>query len=344
MKLRIHYDLSARDVLTHPDFLQRLQWMKDAGVHGLWLSGYYFGRHESDPEQMARARLLLEDEGFETGVISLPVGHPGNSLNPDDPTLDLAINPAWRYRVNRHGHKEYFSACIEETMAAHNRKAAQMYAQMGFTQHFFDDDLRLGNDFAGVNGCFCDACIDRFNVLSGARFSRVQLAAAIDCDPAVREAWRQFNCDKLTGFMRETVIPGMTSGIMVMYNGGRNHGISIPDIKKAVPGCLFRVGEWHFDDHFFTQPGGKEALSESVRHHLSLIGDNPAYSETTVFPANALSPENWIEKMRLEIRLGLRNLFLMSGSWFFSEPYWRALQAALPELNELAERLDAIPE
>ena len=73
-----------------------------------------------------------------------------------------------------------------------------------------------------------------------------------------------------------------------------------------------------------------------MRDHLALIGDNPAYSESTVFPAEALSPENLIDKIRLELSLGLRNIFLMSGTWFMSEPYWRAVAAALPELRELA--------
>lgn len=336
MPISINYTVSARDVMTHPDFPNRLKWMKRAGVEHLWLYGYFFGHHESDPEMIHRARLRLEEEGLRTGVLSLPVGHPGNSLNPNDPSLDLAIPPKWHYRINRHGQKEYFISCIDEVMIRHNRSAAQEYAQMGFTRHFFDDDLRLGNWGEQVQGCFCEKCMDEFNLHTGLRFSRAQLAAAIDHDSAVREAWIGYNCDKLTGFMRDTVVPGMTSGIMVMHNGGRIHGISIPDIKAAVPDCLFRVGELHFDDAGFTAPGGRESLANSVFNHLSLIGDNPAYSESTVFPEAAMSPENWINKIRFEIRLGLRNIFLMSGTWFFTEPYWKALERALPELNELS--------
>ena len=50
-----------------------------------------------------------------------------------------------------------------------------------------------------------------------------------------------------------------------------------------------------------------------------------------------MSPENWLHRIRLEIKLGLRNIFLMSGTWFFTEPYWNALAAELPRLNELSE-------
>ena len=337
MPISINYSVSARDVLTHPEFPTRMKWMKRAGVEHLWLFGYFYGHHESEPEQIYRARLRLEAEGFQTGVISLPVGHPGNSLNPDDPTLELAIHPGWHYRIDRRGQKEYFISCIDETMIAHNRAASAEYAQMGFRRHFFDDDLRLGNWGNAVGGCFCDDCIDRFNRLTGCAFSRILLAAAIDQDESIRSAWIHYNCGKLTGFMRETQIPGMTSGIMVMHNGGPLHGISIPDIKAAVPGCMFRVGELHFDDRSYASAEGQQSLAASVRNHLSLIGSNPAYSESTVFPAAAMSPENWLHRIRLEISLGLRNIFLMSGTWFFTEPYWNALADELPRLNKLSK-------
>lgn len=337
MSISINYSVSAKDVLTHPEFPMRLRRMKRAGVEHLWLFGYFYGHHESDPEMIYRARLRLEEEGLQTGVISLPVGHPGNSLNPDDPTLELAIHPDWHYRIDRYGQKEYFISCIDETMIAHNRTAAEEYAQMGFTRHFFDDDLRLANCGNTVGGCFCEGCIDKFNRLSGTNFSRGQLAAAIDQDSSIRTAWIDYNCRKLTDFMRDTQISGMTSGIMVMHNGNPIHGISIPDIKAAVPGCMFRVGELHFDDASYATAMGQKSLADSVRSHLSLIGDNPAYSETTVFPAAAMSPENWLHRMRLEISLGLRNIFLMSGTWFYTEPYWNALAAELPRLNELSK-------
>ncbi len=337
MPLSIHYDISAKDVMNNPDFPRRLRLMKRAGVENLWLFGFFYGRHESDPELMYRARLRLAEEGVASGITSVPVGHPGNSLNPDDPQLELAIHPQWRYRVGRDGNREYFCACIDETMIRHNRAAAVEYAQMGFSRHFYDDDLRLGNWGTQVAGCFCDECIKAFNEKMGMNLTCEQLVREIDADEVLQKAWISYNCDKITGFMRKTAIPGMTSGIMVMHNGGPNHGISIPDIRSAVPGCMFRVGEAHFGDQDYGAPGGRESLAQSVRTHLSLIGENPAYSESTVFPENALSPENWIDKIKLEIRLGLRNIFLMSGTYFFSDRYWEALAGALAQLRELAE-------
>ena len=77
----------------------------------------------------------MTEEGFEAGILTLPVGHPGNSLNPDDPNLELAIHKDWTYRVDKHGNKVYFCACIDDVMIRHNFEAAEIYSQMGYTAH-----------------------------------------------------------------------------------------------------------------------------------------------------------------------------------------------------------------
>lgn len=344
MALSFNYDMSARDVMRHKEIGRRFEWMKKAGVEHVWLFAYFYGRHESDPEEIYRARKRLLDEGFQTGVISVPVGHPGNSLNPDDDTLDLQIKNTWKYRVDRNGKCEYFSACINEEMIKDNRKAAEEYAQMGFTRHFFDDDLRLGNWQGPIQGCFCDECIEKFNRKYNVKCDRALLRRAADEEKGLEELtqkWVAFNCDKVTGFMKDTCAAGLQSGVMVMHMGDERHGISIPDIKKVVPDCLFRVGEMFFNDESYSDPRLREMLKEGVKNHLALIGGNTVYSETTVFPAASMSTENFLHRMNTEISLGLRNIFLMSGTWFYSEPYWKTIIENRSALEEKAARLDA---
>lgn len=342
MSVLFNYDISARDVLFHKDISKRLRMMKQAGVERVWLFGYFYGRHESSEEDIFRARLRLEEEGFQTGIISLPVGHPGNSLNPDDPELELRIKSDWTYRVGANGENEYFSACINDVMTRDNREAARSYAQMGFQRHFFDDDLRLGNWGDQIRGCFCKDCILRFNEITGAGADREMLRKACDAgENELGRMWMDYNCKKLAGFMSATRMDGMQSGVMLMHNADERHGISIPMIKKAVPDCMFRVGEMFFDDESFSNPDNRQALIVSVKKHRSLIGDNETYSETTVFPAAAMSPDNFIRRMEIEISLGLRNIFLMSGTWFYTEPYWERLGKERTRLAEMAEIADA---
>ena len=343
MALSLNYDMSARDVMHHPEIGRRFEWMKKAGVAHVWLFAYFYGRHESDMEDIYKARKRLLDEGFQTGVISVPVGHPGNSLNPDDDTIELQIKNTWKYRVDRNGKNEYFSACINDEMIKDNLSAAGEYAQMGFTRHFFDDDLRLGNWQGPVQGCFCDDCIRQFNEKYNLKCDRALLKRAADEEKGFEELtgkWVEFNCGKVTRFMKETCVPEMQSGIMVMHMGDERHGISIPDIKKAVPDCMFRVGEMFFNDETYSKQEYREILKLGVKNHLALIGENTAYSETTVFPAASMSLENFLHRIETEIHLGLRNIFLMSGTWFYSEPYWKLIEKERGRLEELALELD----
>ena len=53
-----------------------------------------------------------------------------------------------------------------------------------------------------------------------------------------------------------------------------------------------------------------------------------------------MSIENFIHRMNTEVELGLRNIFLMSGTWFYSEPYWRAIWENREALEEKAFKLD----
>lgn len=347
MKLDMNYSVSARDVLTNPEMGARFDMMRRAGVNRVWLEGYFYGHHETAPEDIARARTRILDAGFESGIISLPVGHPGNSLNPDDPTLALRIPDSWRYRIDKNGNPVYFCADIDGTMIRDNTDAARVYAQMGFDMSFFDDDLRMGNWGKETQGCFCDDCISRFNERFSLKETRDTLRAYVEGAPdpdGILNMWRKFNCDKVTDMMVKTHIDGQRSGIMVMHDGDERHGISIPDIRRALPDCMFRVGEAHFSDADYAVPGGRASVAKSISHHLKLIGDCDAYSESTVFPARALSPENLLDKIRLEISLGLRHIFLMAGTWFLSEPYWKAIADNREALSEFAAALDEAKE
>ena len=145
-------------------------------------------------------------------------------------------------------------------------------------------------------------------------------------------------CDAILDFVKKTVPEGMTPGIMVMYNGDRRHGVDIARIKAAFPDLLVRVGEAHFEDASFTAKGAQQAITRSIQTHLGLVGSvQNAFSESTVYPENALSPENLVQKLRVEICAGLRNLYLMSGFFFLAEPYWQAIAAARPELERMAQ-------
>ncbi len=224
----------------------------------------------------------------------------------------------------------------DEIIAAKNREIVTFCRDIGIGKLFFDDDLRLGNHGNQIAGCFCDSCLCQFGKLRGAYYSRTQMTEACKARNPLSEAWMDYNCSKITKFMRKTAISDIQTDIMVMHGGSRYHGIDISSIQKAVPNCLFRVGELHFSDRSFE--GDIEHADElaSIKAHMALIDNKEnCYSETTVFPPRALSPENLVKKAELAIRAGIRNIFLMSGTWIMSDAYW----LALAENHERLERL-----
>ncbi len=331
--MKINYNFSADLPLSDPTYAEKAKRMKRAGVETIWLFGYFYGRWDTSVEKLERAKRILEDDGFEVGAINVPFGHGGNSLDPNDPTISLDIGAGWRSRVDVDGNTLYNTTCVNDKLLHDSAEVARALKSIGISKVFYDDDLRLGMWGADLQGCFCDACLDGFRNRYGVNASPKQIVA----DPELSEQWKQYQCGALLRYIQAVTLPDMTTGVMVMHNGDRRHGVDIELIRQTVPSTIFRVGEGHFDDASWLHPQGQQAIAASIHTHMRLVGDDDlCYSESTVFPANALSPENWIRKIELEIHCGLRNIYLMSGTWFFTPEYWDALAEALPALRELA--------
>ena len=341
ISLNLHYDFLTSLVFADPEFFsKKVPYMKAAGVRTVWLDNYIYGEWQNSLEDARRAKAMLEDEGFEVQAICVPLGHGSNALNGDGDVADPTLPPSWRNRVDVGGMRRGTTTCVDEVVLENYREAMRIHKELGFTKVFYDDDLRMGEWGPHLQGCFCDRCLDRFYRAYPAfdGMSREDIVRLGVPDSDVREAWETIQCDAILRFLTETTPAGLTPGIMVMHNGDRRHGIDIPRIRKAFPDALFRVGECHFNDGAFRAPLGRPALETSVRKHLALIGSVAhAFSETTTYPVGALSPENFVEKIRWEIGCGLRNIFLMSGNVFLTDPYWEALIKARSELETLAD-------
>ncbi len=339
LPLTFHYDFLTSLVLRDPDFLsKKVPLMRAAGVQTVWLDNFIYGVWQNSLEDARHAKMLLEAEGFEVQAITVPLGHGGgDALNGDgsDPT----IPKTWRNRVSSDGSLLSTTTCVDDTVIADCRRAAELHLELGFTKLFYDDDLRMASWGPGLQGCFCHRCLARFyeKFPQYDGMSRADIVRLASPGDALWEAWAGIQCDSVIRFLREVTPEGQTPGIMLMHNGDRRHGLDIRRMKEAFPHALFRVGEGHFGDNAFNHPLARPAMETSIRKQLRLIGSSEnAFSETTTYPVGALSPEHLIDKIRLEIRAGLRNIYLMSGNVLLTEPYWRALIDARDELCELA--------
>lgn len=334
MQMKLNYDYSAHKILHDPEWQHKADLMKRAGVQRMWLGGYFYGSWDSDPEEISKVKRMLEEEGFEVEAIDLPFGHGGNALDPSDPNIRLETGNGWRLRRDRYGRILPNTTCISEKSILDSVEAVKILKQIGFHEIFYDDDLRLAMWGPEIQGCFCPECLSSFRqIVPG--FTPDML----EKDPEVRERWYDFQCDHVLEFLKAVTIPGIRSGIMVMHNGDQRHGLDLKKLHEEMPDLFFRVGEGHFNDISYCAPEGKESLSRSIHNHLSLIGDAEVYSESTVYPMGALSTDNWIDKIRLELSCGLRNIFLMSGSRFLTDDYWEALIQNKVSLEEEALKL-----
>jgi hypothetical protein len=314
-------------------FETKLKYLDKAEVSAYWLYGFRSAEGTMrDIGLLKAAKQKLERLGKEAYIVCEPVGHP----NRNQKTLPAQ---GWRHRINCDGTPDYGSADIEEHLVRDLVAATTAFRDAGFKKVFFDDDLRMGNWGTNITGCFCEACIADFNRRQGTRYTREDLRRFVR-NPgehaAVCEQWMDFNCGKVTAFMKAVNLPGIQVGIMVMHNGDRKHGVDLPAILKAVPDCLVRVGEGHFNDAGFDPPGGKASLIASLEMHKAIVKDvSRLYTENTVDPWPKLRPENMAKKLLIEVEHGLRNIMLMPPQLLDAPEYWEAIATVLPQAKAM---------
>ena len=343
--LHFHYDFIPHEILDPVTSAHRIALMQSAGVETVWLDTYAYGNVLATREETMVAKELLERHGFCVQALTVPVGHGGGALNGG--AGDPGIPAHWQGRVNAHGQIVPFTSCVRcEDMIKESRAVAEELRDMGFTQLFYDDDLRAGPWGQALQGCCCKACMQAFyhKYPQYAHLSAPEIFASATEGDDLWCAWSDVQCDAILQFVKKTVPDGMTPGIMVMHNGDARHGVDIARLAAAFPNLLLRVGEAHFEDASFTHPLAERSIENSIRTHVQRLGNaQNAFSESTVYPENALSPENLVQKLRIEIRAGLRNLYLMSGFFFLAEPYWQAIAKAREQLEALAENTASDP-
>ena len=318
------------------NFNAKLSYLDKAEVSAYWLYGFRSAEGTMrDIGLLKAAKEKLERLGKEAYIVCEPVGHP----NPNQKTLP---GRGWRHRINCDGLPDYGCADIEENLVRDLVAATTAFRDAGFKKVFFDDDLRLGNWGSQITGCFCEACIADFNRRQGKQYTREDLRRFVQNHgehAALCETWMDFNCEKVTAFMKAVNLSGIQVGIMVMHNGDRRHGVDLRAILKAVPDCLVRVGEGHMDDASFDPPGGQAFLIESLERHKAIVQDvSRLYTENTIHPWPQLRPENMAKKLLIEVEHGLRNIMLMPPQLIDAPEYWGAIAAALTEAKDICRR------
>jgi hypothetical protein len=332
---RFHISLQAEAWKKNPELIGL---MKEAGVSDVWMASYLQGKWYHTPKELRESADFLESKGLNPHVLTVPLGHPGNAIDPSDNTWSEK-KQSWKNACDYDG-SLYSGTSIHAPVVEDNIEANKLLANEGFDALFLDDDFRLARYPGTIGGCFCDECKNEF--LQKYNYPVADWDILIDSvekrNPSkVLRSWVEYICDKVNNMFvsLQKATPQMETGIMVMYLGAEKAGIAL-DKYRNVP---FRVGEMMFNDKDFGNIKGKTDELFSALFHMRFIKPELAYSETTAYPQDELSAKNMAAKLYVSLFSDARNTMFMSGLQHFPVEHWKTLAPAMKKSAQIHEEI-----
>jgi hypothetical protein len=124
--------------INNPELINIL---KSAGVSDIWMASFLQGRWYHTAKELKEAAHYLISEGFKPHVLSVPLGHPGNALDPADEALSES-KENWKNACTHKG-ELYSGTSIHPPVVEENIEAVRLLAKEGHDILFLDDDFRL---------------------------------------------------------------------------------------------------------------------------------------------------------------------------------------------------------
>ncbi|MEI2724838.1 MAG: hypothetical protein V9H26_15215 [Verrucomicrobiota bacterium] len=321
-------------VCLAPPIIERepelLEIVRAAGVDTVWLAGFFYGFRPYPTEQIVKAQKLAAQAGLHSELITIPLGHPGDSLGSRDGDFPLTPPKHWRLGERLDG-KRFAGTSLHAPATEENATALRELRRLGFRSAFVDDDFRLARGPGEIGGCFCAehrAAFLREHGYPASRWDELLNDIRERRFTKLLRAWVDGNCDQLTASFRaqKRAFDG-SFGNMIMYLGAEKAGIRLRDYRRAP----VRVGELMFDDASFGRVKGKTDELFSVLFHRRFVEPDRAFSETTAYPADKLSAANLAAKLTVSTIADVRHTMFMSGLTPFPSAHWTTLGPAMRE-------------
>ncbi len=319
---------------SNPEFLELIA---GSGVTDVWLPVFLNGYWAYPIEDLLLWKKKIEKKGIAVHSLSVPLGHPGNSLG-NDASFDTTPQ-RWPRSVDIDG-KLYSGTSVHPIVTEENKAVIQKVNQAGFKKLFLDDDFRLARSPGNIGGCFCaEHQKDFLSKYGYAEIDWADLKQNIKDRnlTSVLNSWINFNCDQLTAsfIAQQAAAPDVELGIMVMYLGSEKAGIRLADYK----GSLMRVGELMFEDKHFSPLKGKTDELLSALFHRRFVSPEMAFSETTAYPATKLSAPNMAAKLHISTIADVRNTMMMSGLEPFPFTHWTTLAPVMKKAASMHKKI-----
>ncbi len=308
-----------------------------SGVTDIWLPVFLNGYWPYPMGDLLIWKERFEKKGIAVYTLSVPFGHPGNSLGG---AHDFESTPKhWPRGLDIDGNK-YSGTSVHPVITEENISVIQKISQSGFKKLFLDDDFRLARTPGMIGGCFCSEHQNEFLGKYGYGDKNwIQLKQDIrdrNLSSTLND-WIIFNCDQLTASFRaqQSAAPDVALGIMVMYLGSEKAGIRLSDYNDSP----MRVGELMFEDRSFNPLKGKTDELFSALFHRRFVSPEMAYSETTAYPANKLSAKNMAAKLHITTICDIRNTMMMSGLEPFPLTHWSTLAPVMKKAAAMHQKI-----
>ncbi len=332
---RFHISMQAEAWLKNPELISI---MKNAGISDVWMGSYLQGKWYHTPKELKKSADFLISNGLNPHVLTVPLGHPGNAIDPTDESWSEK-KQNWKNACDYDG-SLFSGTSIHSPVVEENIEAHQLLADEGFDILFLDDDFRLAKYPGKIGGCFCDDCKKEFlnNYGYGNADWEILIESVVKRNPSkVLRSWINYICKKEYDMFKalQNATPHMEIGIMVMYLGAEKAGIELAKYQD-VP---FRVGELMFDDKNFGRVKGKTDELFSSLFHRRFVKPDLAYSESTAYPHDALSAKNMAAKLSISLISDVRNTMFMSGIQSFPIGHWKTLAPAMKKSAAFHEEI-----
>jgi len=326
--------VNTKTLNSYPDFINIIS---SSGINEVWIPLFINGYWPYPIGDVLLWKERFEGKGIAVNILSVPFGHPGGSLG-DSRNLDITPE-YWPKRIDIEGNK-YSGTSVHPNITQENISVIQKVEKSGFNKLFLDDDFRLAGAPGTIGGCFCDDHQHEFfNKYGYSNIDMDVLKQSIknrELNSILRN-WIDFNCDQLTNSFKaqQDAAPNVQLGIMVMYLGSEKAGIRLSDYS----GSIMRVGEFMFNDEYFSPVKGKTDELFSSLFHRRFVKPEMAFSETTAYLPDKLSPENMAAKLHISTITDVRNTTFMSGLDPFPFTHWSTLVPAMKKAGNMHEKI-----
>ena len=189
------------------------------------------------------------------------------------------------------------SCPLDPTLRTYLCRIVRSLADAGFDHLSLEDDYQNDNHRPVKHGCFCERHLAAFSAREQRRWTRLELAAALDADGTLRDRWNTFRMDVLCELGRTLydVARWARPEIETRLMAGGDVNANAAPLLQALACRQWRPGQGYYTEHSLGPLLGAwsgHIVHRAVRSEVKV----DAVAEITSWPRNAFA-KSWTTHM-----------------------------------------------